>query len=74
MLEIDLIVADAARTEPAVAIAEHRGSFHMQQVHVHPCVHADGTKILHTADPQGYGQANIVDVPAWDALPDPPAR
>ena len=36
----------------------------------HPCVHADGTKILYTADPQGYGQVNIVEVPAWDALPD----
>ena len=51
-------------------IAEHRGSFHTQQVHVHPCVHANGTKVLYTADPQGYGQVNIVDVPEWDALPD----
>lgn len=58
------------RFEGPKVIAEHRGSSHTQQVHVHPCVHADGTKILYTADPQGYGQVNIVDVPAWDALPD----
>ena len=58
------------RFEGPKVIAEHRGSFHTQQVHVHPCVHADGTKILYTADPRGYGQVNIVEVPAWDALPD----
>jgi oligogalacturonide lyase len=51
-------------------IAEHRGSFHTQQVHVHPRVYDDGRKVLYTADPQGYGQVNIVDVPEWDALPD----
>ena len=39
-------------------------------MHVHPCVHANGTKVLYTADPQGYGQVFIVDVPDWDALPD----
>jgi hypothetical protein len=36
----------------------------------YPCVHAQGTKVLYTADPQGYGQVSIVDVPDWDALPD----
>jgi oligogalacturonide lyase len=51
-------------------LAWHRGSFHTQQVHVHPCVHANGTKVLYTADAQGYGQVFIVDVPAWDDLPD----
>ncbi len=54
----------------AAYVAEHRGSFHTQQVHVHPHVYANGTKVLYTADPQGYGQVNIVDVPAWDDLPD----
>jgi oligogalacturonide lyase len=82
---LDLVVGDGDATkdpyllawrfregvfEGPKVIAEHRGSFHTQQVHVHPCVHADGTKILYTADPQGYGQVNIVDVPEWDALPD----
>jgi hypothetical protein len=26
--------------------------------------------VLYTADPQGYGQVFLVDVPEWDALPD----
>lgn len=60
---------DGAFEGPKV-LAWHRGSFHTQAVHVHPCVHAGGTKVLYTADPQGYGQVFIVDVPAWDALPD----
>ena len=60
---------DGAFQGPKV-LAWHRGSFHTQQVHVHPCVHAQGTKVLYTADPQGYGQVFIVDVPDWDALPD----
>jgi oligogalacturonide lyase len=60
---------DGAFQGPKV-LAWHRGSFHTQQVHVHPCVHAQGTKVLYTADPQGYGQVFIVEVPDWDALPD----
>ncbi len=52
----------------------HRGSFHIQRVHPHPCFNATGTQIVYTADPQGYGQVFVVDVPAFDALPDPPAR
>jgi oligogalacturonide lyase len=81
---LDLVVGDGDVNNPYLlawrfrdgvfegpkVIAEHRGSFHTQQVHVHPCVHAAGTKILYTADPQGYGQVNIVEVPDWEALPD----
>lgn len=51
-------------------LAWHRGSFHTQRVHVHPCFSADGKQILYTADAQGYGQVFIVDIPEWDALPD----
>lgn len=47
----------------------HRGSFHTQRVHLHPCVNADGTQIIYTADPQGYGQVYAVDIPDFDALP-----
>ena len=81
---LDLVVGDGNAQEPYLLVwrfrdgvfegpkvlAWHRGSFHTQQVHVHPCVHANGTKVLYTADPQGYGQVFIVDVPEWDALPD----
>jgi oligogalacturonide lyase len=52
------------------ALAWHRGSFHTQRAHVHPCFSADGKQIVYTADPQGYGQVFIVDIPEWDALPD----
>ncbi|MBI4790524.1 MAG: PD40 domain-containing protein [Chloroflexi bacterium] len=52
------------------ALVWHRGSFHIQRVHVHPCFSADGKQIVFTADPQGYGQVFIVDIPDWDALPD----
>ncbi len=52
------------------ALAWHRASFHTQRQHVHPCFSADGKQIVYTADPQGYGQVFIVDIPDWDALPD----
>ncbi len=52
------------------ALVWHRGSFHTQRVHVHPCFSADGKQIVYTADAQGYGQVFIVDLPDWDTLPD----
>ncbi len=81
---LDLVVGDGNAQEPYLlawrfrngafegpkVLAWHRGSFHSQQLHVHPCVHANGTKVLYTADPQAYGQIFIVDVPEWEALPD----
>jgi oligogalacturonide lyase len=51
-------------------LAWHRGSFHTQRVHVHPCFNAQGDQILYTADPQGYGQVFIAQVPDFDALPE----
>ena len=58
------------RFEGPKVLAWHRGSFHTQRVHLHPCFNAEGTQIIYTADPQGYGQVFAVDVPAWEALPD----
>jgi oligogalacturonide lyase len=58
------------RFEGPKALVWHRGSFHTQRVHVHPCFGADGKQIVYTADPQGYGQVFIVDIPDWDTLPD----
>lgn len=51
-------------------LAWHRGSFHIQRVHPHPCFNNEGTQIIYTADPQGYGQVFVVDVPEFDELPD----
>ncbi len=48
----------------------HRGSFHIQRVHLHPCFNQEGTQIIYTADPKGYGQVFVVDVPPFESLPD----
>lgn len=82
--KLDLIVGDGDAQNPYLllwrykggqfegpkALAWHRGSFHTQRVHVHPCFSADGRQIVYTADPQGYGQVFVVDVPDWESLPD----
>jgi oligogalacturonide lyase len=81
---LDLVVGDGDSQDPYLllwrfedgefrgpkVLAWHRGSFHTQRVHVHPCFSADGTQILYTADPQGYGQVFLAQVPDFDALPD----
>lgn len=59
-----------ARFEGPKVLVWHRGSFHIQRVHLHPCFNSKGTQIVYTADPQGYGQVFVVDVPDFDALPD----
>ena len=58
------------RFEGPKVLAWHRGSFHIQRVHLHPCFNAEGTQIVYTADPQGYGQVFVADVPDFDSLPD----
>jgi oligogalacturonide lyase len=58
------------RFEGPKVLVWHRGSFHIQRVHLHPCFNAEGTQIVYTADPQGYGQVFVVDVPDFDSLPD----
>lgn len=81
---LDLIVGDGRAENPYLllwryrdgkfegpkVLAWHRGSFHTQQVHVHPCFSPDGKQIIYTADPQGYGQVYAVDIPDFDSLPD----
>lgn len=81
---LDLIIGDGDAKEPYLlawryrdgafqgpkVLAWHRGSFHTQALHVHPTVHDQGRKVLYTADPQGYGQVFVVDVPDFDELPD----
>lgn len=81
---LDLVVGDGDSSDPYLllwrfedgvfqgpkVLVWHRGSFHIQRVHLHPCFDAQGAQIVYTADPQGYGQVYAVDVPAFDALPD----
>jgi oligogalacturonide lyase len=81
---LDLVVGDGDSKDPYLllwrfkdgrfegpkVLVWHRGSFHIQRVHLHPCFNAEGTQIVYTADPQGYGQVFVVDVPDFDSLPD----
>lgn len=57
------------KMEGPKVLCKHRGSFHIQQVHVHPCFSPDSTKILFTSDMSGYGNVYLVDVPAFESLP-----
>jgi oligogalacturonide lyase len=50
-------------------LCKHRGSFHVQQIHVHPRFSPDGTKILFTSDMNGYGNVYLAEVPDFDRLP-----
>lgn len=81
---LDLVLGDGASDNPYVmlwrfrdgrfegpkVLAWHRGSFHVQRVHVHPLFSPDGKYVVYTADPQGYGQVFMAEVPAFDDLPD----
>lgn len=85
---LDLVVGDGNAENPYLflwryrdgqfegprVLAWHRGSFHTQQVHVHPCFSPDGRHIVYTADPQGYGQVFMVDIPDFESLPEKPSR
>ncbi|MGD2173946.1 MAG: oligogalacturonate lyase family protein [Candidatus Brocadiaceae bacterium] len=50
-------------------LCEHRSSFHIQKVHVHPRFTPDGSQVLFTSDRRGYGNVYLVDVPEFDELP-----
>lgn len=81
--DLRLIVGDGHRDDPRLllwrfadgqfegprTVLTHRGSFHIQQLHVHPRFSPDGKQILFTSDLSGYGQLHLVDTPDFDALP-----
>ena len=50
-------------------LAEHRGSFNVQQLHVHPRLSADNRKVIFTSDRSGYGQIYEAEVTNYDSLP-----
>lgn len=47
----------------------HRGSRHIQHLHVHPRFSPDGKQVLYTSDPRGYGNLYLVDLPKFESLP-----
>lgn len=81
--DLNLIVGDGNRDRPKLllwrltetgfdgprVLLRHRGSFHIQAVHVHPRVSPDGSQILYTTDARGYGNPCLVDIPDFDSLP-----
>ena len=81
--DLNLIVGDGNRNLPKLllwrlsetgfegprVLLRHRGSFHIQAVHVHPRVSPDGSQILYTTDARGYGNPHLVDIPDFDSLP-----
>jgi oligogalacturonide lyase len=50
-------------------LCKHRGSFQVQQLHVHPRFSHDGKQVLFTSDRNGYGNVYLVDVPEFETLP-----
>ncbi|HEX8339671.1 MAG TPA: oligogalacturonate lyase family protein [Tepidisphaeraceae bacterium] len=60
---------DGERFDGPRVLCTHRGSRHTQHLHVHPRFNHEGTKVLYTADPNGYGQLFLADVPAFESLP-----
>ncbi|MGH7145619.1 MAG: oligogalacturonate lyase family protein [Planctomycetota bacterium] len=84
----DLVVGDGRPNDPYLylwryrggqfgrprVLCVHRGSFHIQKVHVHPRFSPDGKYVLFTADPDGYGNLYTVAVPEWKRLKEKPER
>ena len=44
---------------------EHRSSFHIQQVQVHPRFGSDGRQVLFTSDISRYGNVYLAEVPEF---------
>ncbi len=61
------------RYEGPRKLLTHRGSWHVQYLHVHPRMFAGGdgrVRVVYTADPQGYGNVYVAEVPAFASLPE----
>lgn len=86
-LDEHLIVGDGSREKPHLLLwklkdgrydgprrlLSHRGSWHVQFLHVHPRMFAGPAgqiQICYSADPQGYGNVYIADVPEFESLPE----
>ena len=60
---------DGVKFEGPRVLCVHRGSRHIQHLHIHPRFTPDGRQVLFTADPRGYGQLFLAEVPPFDELP-----
>jgi len=50
-------------------LAEHRASFNVQQLHVHPRLTADNRKVIFTSDRTGYAQIYEAEITNYESLP-----
>ncbi len=50
-------------------LCTHRGSRHIQHLHIHPRISPDNRYVLYTADPRGYGNIYTCELPEFDSLP-----
>jgi len=80
--DLRLIVGDGSRETPQLrlwrfhenrfegprTVLTHRGTFQVQQLHVHPRFSPDGKHILYTSDASGYGQLYLAETPDFDKL------
>jgi oligogalacturonide lyase len=76
-LDREIIVGDGTRENPRLllwqradgyaqprVLAYHGGSWRTQALHVHPRFSPDGRHVLYTADPAGYGNVYLAELPA----------
>jgi len=54
---------DGKRFSEARVLATHRGSRHIQRLHVHPRLSPDNRYALYTSDHTGYGQVHLAEIP-----------
>lgn len=50
-------------------LCKHRGSFHVQKLHVHPRLSPDGMNVIFTSDMNGYGNVYLAKLPPFEDLP-----
>lgn len=56
--------------DEARRLAHHGGTWHTQSLHVHPRFTPDGDGVVYTANPSGYGNVYLVEIPEeFGALP-----
>ncbi|MEO8606249.1 MAG: oligogalacturonate lyase family protein [Chloroflexota bacterium] len=81
--DLNLIVGDGGRDNPYLLlwrfrdgqfdgprrVLTHRGTFQVQQLHVHPRFSPDRKHILFTSDMTGYGQIYLAETPDFESLP-----
>ena len=59
---------DYERLDGPRILAEHRASFNVQQLHVHPRLSVDNRKVIFTSDRSGYAQIYEAEITNYESL------